>query len=539
MTEPHWELLLDDHILARSTGFDRVIHHPRARGVALPADKPWESSGIQPLYVERRADGSFILFYNAMWWDIDRAGEIKSQSMRNDRPHQVFSAIGMATSEDGIHWTKPNLGLIDAPAAVDRKRNAPFPSPVGTTRENNLGVPFIIAQDLARHGNVSDPEKRYAVRTSPEYLRAFHVASQEIPESSRGYFAREIPDFLHDPDWKSKLQDSGGDFNPRRHSLHYWDDQHSEWVTLDQGVAPHWLPSREIARFASKDLKSWTSSAVIYPDAADPHDLECYDEPMMMLPWCQEGLVFGLLGWFHSDRTHADSMPNLVSTPEHPNVWPWARKGTCEIRITISRDGGHTWDRTSSREAFIPHGTEADAYDRLLVWGPPPVRVDDEDWFYIYAANQDHLNTLNTPGQETYHHSGPRVAHVLLYTQKHNRYVSMRARSRGENLITKGVQVNGGTLQLNIDADHGAVRVGIASADPVPTFNGTVPSEAPHLRLKHMLPGFTFEDCEPIFANSTEHVVRFKTANVASLRGKSVCLLFEMTDADLYGFRFV
>jgi len=43
--EPHWELFLDDHIITRSTGFQRVLHHPQPRGIVIPADKPWETQG--------------------------------------------------------------------------------------------------------------------------------------------------------------------------------------------------------------------------------------------------------------------------------------------------------------------------------------------------------------------------------------------------------------------------------------------------------------------------------------------------------------
>ncbi len=58
------------------------------------------------------------------------------------------------------------------------------------------------------------------------------------------------------------------------------DSRHPEILAvkadLDQGVVPHWLPSREIARFASKDLLRWTSDACLYPYALDPHDFEIF-----------------------------------------------------------------------------------------------------------------------------------------------------------------------------------------------------------------------------------------------------------------------
>ena len=74
------------------------------------------------------------------------------------------------------------------------------------------------------------------------------------------------------------------------------------------------------------------------------------------------------------------------------------------MRITISRDGGLTWDRTSSREAWIPHGTEHDSYDRLVISALPPVHVGDKDWFYTEVLDGDHRaygTTSNRPSTIT------------------------------------------------------------------------------------------------------------------------------------------
>ena len=537
MKAGYWQLFLDDYIVARSTGFDRVVHHPRPMGVVIPADQPWETTGVAPIYVGRRDDGSFFAYYNAMWWDIDQANSLTG-NFKSDRAHHIFHRIAYATSEDGIHWHKPNLALVDGPAAVDGNKHAPYPSPQGTTRENNLGVPFIVVADLGTCGNVSDPNKRYALRFAPEQSGDAAGVGASWTHAPRGYFAGEIPDFINDENWRDKLVDSGGNFDPRRNLLHFRDDLHEEWVAMEQGAVGHWLPSREIARFASKDLINWTSQVVLYPDAEDSHLPHYYDEPMSLTPFCADGVVFGLLSWFHSDRTHPDGGPNLEASAEHPHVWPWCRKGTNEMRITISRDGGITWSRLVSRKAWIPHGTEEDSYDRLVIGALPPVRVGDEDWFYVSVINGDHLSTRNNPQQTPYYHGRTPKHQIALYIQKHNCYVSLTTRNQPEVLITKPVIVDGASLQLNVDASRGEVRVGIAAAEPVLTYGGTTPSTATHLLENRLLEGFTFDDCTPIYANSVEHTVQFKDkSNLESLNGCSVCLLFQMVNADLYGFR--
>lgn len=548
----NWQLFIDDHAIARGTGLDRVVHHPKARGVVIDADKPWETHSVQPNYFTRLVDGSFLASYNAHWWipntdarsstlaDVEYAeGAWRTRKPFDgpqDRDQQYVSVGCIATSKDGIHWEKPSLGRVDAPSGVDRKKYAPFPHPTGVSRENNVETPFALF-DLGQHGNVSDPDKRFAIRID-----------------GQGYFARELPDFLHDRDWKSKLVKADSTFSPRWNHLNFWDDQHQEWVAIVQNAVPHWLPSREIARFSSPDLKQWKSEIVLTPDPADPHEPGRYDEPMMLYPYYTEGVVLGLLSWFHSDRTSPDGGPVLdknspqvkdwkagwprPTTAENPFVWPWARRGVNELRITISRDGGRTWDRTSSRQAWVPHGTEEDSYDRLVIAPTVPVRVDDEDWFYVGVNDGDHLASRANARRDSYYHDRLRVGRIALYTQKHNRYVSLRTGSQRETLITQPFVVTGETLQLNVDASHGRVRVGIAEYQPVLTLKDTTYSLDPHLMEQNVLAGFTRDDCIPVETNSIEHVVEFQNgASLKALQGKKVVLFIEMQDANLYGFR--
>jgi len=103
-----WELFLDDHVIERSTGFRRVLHHPHPRGVVLPADKPWETLGTTPLYVGRRKDGTLECYYRAHWWEE-----------KADAPASM-DATAYAVSDDGIHWEKPVLNMREGPLAVDR-----------------------------------------------------------------------------------------------------------------------------------------------------------------------------------------------------------------------------------------------------------------------------------------------------------------------------------------------------------------------------------------------------------------------------------
>jgi hypothetical protein len=490
--EPHWHLFLDDHSITRSTGFQRVVHHPKPRGIVLKGDKPWETRGVTPLFVGPRQSGGFECYYRA------------------HGPQGSFDAY--AISEDGRQWEKPNLGLVSYDGS----------------QENNLS-PIGQPRDLFAHGNIRNPEKRFTL----------HYRGNPAPV----LFAAEPPDLLNDPDWKAKLVNSGG-FQPSHwNTLEFWDDIHNEWVAMRQ--APNHPPVRCGGRYASADLTNWNLEHFLYPDAHDSSDPRSFDEVYGIMSIHVEGLALGYAYWFHGDRTHPN--PNLYGdghnrpTTDEGLIGKSVSKGTMDVRLVTSRDGGQTWDRTISREAWIPHGTEQDSYDRLVRIDCPPLRMGEEDWFYCSGYDADH-----SAGNGYYHDRSNTEVTGTLYTQKHNRYVSLTAGNVPQILITKPIKVTGQTLQLNVDASRGNVQVGIGIDKLIAHQNGAWKFKAilPHWMVEdrweqtHLEDGFHFDDCLPIRDNCIEREVQFANSKLESLLGETVRLYIRVQDADLYGFRF-
>ncbi|NQZ68271.1 MAG: hypothetical protein HRT89_09380 [Lentisphaeria bacterium] len=539
----NWQLFLDDYVIQRSTGFQRVVHHPKDRGVVIPAEHAYEGLGVERAQVFRREDGRFEAHYVAKWWDPEADDAV--EAAKQDFIAYTSMAGAYAHSDDGIHWEKPNIRRVKAPKSSSLKNLSPVPVPDNYGTENNLGSPFAFIRDMSLHGNVDDPQKRFVIRLFSEDKPVMNVQSVHAPT---GYFAAEIPDFLNDPDWKSKLIPMDGTLNPRRHWLHFYDDIHDEWVAMEQGVVGHWLPCRDIARFSSKDLKHWVSDSVLNPDMDDSSLPHCYSEVHMLFPFFHEGIVFGLLDWMNSDRCFDYGGPSM-GNPEAPFGWPGnapiCRKGTLETRIVISRDGGKTWDRSSSREAWIPHGTEEDSINRLVYSYGPPVRVGDEDYFYMTVGDGDFLSVKISDRFAAYSHERMRKTQIALYTQKRDRYVSLRTRHVAEVLVTKPLLVDGDRLQLNVDASRGEVQVGIGIYESTPMLENCETyahyvqwSECKPQALRNLAEGFSISDCEPIHSNAIAHDVVFTDgADLSSLQGKTVRLFFRVTNADLYGFR--
>ena len=208
LPETRWHLFLDNHEITRSTGFQRVLHHPKPRGVVLEAEKPWETFGVTPWYVGRRKGGGYECYYQTLW---------------HERGMRVANRMAYAVSEDALIWEKPVLNLVEGPTQVGQQRRLARGLSLGSgdtndiyEKTNNI-LPCGHPRNLFLHGNVRDSEKRYALGLN-----------FGIPQ--RIAFCNELPDFINDPNWQEKLVDSGGFIHSQYTTLEYWDDLNQEWV---------------------------------------------------------------------------------------------------------------------------------------------------------------------------------------------------------------------------------------------------------------------------------------------------------------------
>ena len=109
------------------------------------------------------------------------------------------------------------------------------------------------------------------------------------------------------------------------------------------------------------------------------------------------------------------------------------------------------------------------------------------------------------------------------YALRLDGFVSVHAPLAGGDFVTKPFTFTGSRLEINYSTSAaGQMRVEIQNAD------GTA------------LPGFTLEDCEPIWGDHIARTVGWKGApDLAAFAGKPVRIRFEMSDADLFSIRFV
>ena len=97
------ELFVDDHLIDQLSGGAHLqMHKPQRRNVALVTNEPWEGNACPYRSFFRDGD-RYRLYYGAYQYEVAQGNQTY--------PHQPFTCY--AESADGIHWTKPKLGLVE------------------------------------------------------------------------------------------------------------------------------------------------------------------------------------------------------------------------------------------------------------------------------------------------------------------------------------------------------------------------------------------------------------------------------------------
>ncbi|MGH9343468.1 MAG: hypothetical protein ACRD19_06890, partial [Terriglobia bacterium] len=210
------QLFIDDLFIAEGRGVRLVVNHPSPTGErCLIADKPWESFAI--------------LAYNSIMQD---AGVLKLwyDTIANDGSRWCC----YATSQDGLHWEKPDLGIVAFNGRRDT--NIVFP-PERMTHEPNC---------VFKDTNPSCPDtERYKM-----------VANLHPPDGKMGTYVAASADGLH---WK--LMEDSPAFRPSdTNNICFYDPSISKYV----GYVRVWDPMRKVGRCVFDDITNWGKEQVVF-----------------------------------------------------------------------------------------------------------------------------------------------------------------------------------------------------------------------------------------------------------------------------------
>lgn len=469
------ELMLDDNLVERFVGKAELrLHHPVPQEIVLVHDAPWEGNGSGYHSVFQDADG-YRLYY--------RGWQLQVAEGKLIQPHPGVQCL--ALSPDGIHWTKPDLGLFEF--------------------------------DGSKHNNIVLPTGKIgAVDADAAHVAVFKDENPQCPPETRykaivrsrgpkGLLPFGSPDGIH---W-SPLSDgpviTEGAFDSQ--NLAFWDPIRKEYRAyfryFREGV-------RDILTATSPDFLHWSQPTPLeYPGAPKEHLYTNQIKPYYRAPHLFIGFPTRYI-----DRGWSDSMRALPD-PEHRQERSRVnqRYGTAitEGLLMTSRDGVtfHRWP-----EAFLRPGPERPG---TWLYGHQYIA-----WHVVETASSlpGAPRELSLYAPEGYW-MGPGNA-LRRYTLRLDGFVSVHAPMSGGEIVTKPITFTGNRLLLNFATSAaGSVRVEIQDAQGTP------------------IPGFTLAECPDLFGDAIERPVTWQENHtVRQLAGQPVRLRFVLKDADLYAFQF-
>lgn len=173
------------------------------------------------------------------------------------------------------------------------------------------------------------------------------------------------------------------------------------------------------------------------------------------------------------------------------------RRGAATDILFMTTRGGNQFDR-SFKESFIRPGLGQDGWANRANYAA----------IGIHQTGETEMSLFLTNGRR--------------YVMRLDGFVSVNAPLEGGEFLTKPLTFTGKELEINYATSAaGQMRVELQDASGA------------------ALPGFTLEECEPIWGDHVARVVKWKpAADLGALAGKEVRLRFEMSDADLFALKF-
>lgn len=398
-----WELFVDEYLIASKQNVALKLHEPVRREIVLTTSKPWE--GPTCAYFSVVQDGKKVrLYYRGSSGGAD---------------HSDAQLTCVVESDDGIHFTRPNLGLIEA--AGTKENNV-----IWRGVESHNFAPFLDTnpqtQPDARYkalGGVKLPGKNWQYGDTPGGLYAFASA-----------------DGIH---WR-KLQPepviTKGAFDSQ--NLAFWDAPQSRYACFSRIFTAD-TRLRAIQSSHSTDFLSW-SDGIPHRYAEGVPGEHFYTSATVPCPTAPH-LLLSFPKRFS---------PGRLKIPEHKI------KGVSDAVFMSSRDGVH-WDRPFLQAWVRPGPDQKNWTDRSNMTACGIYDGGDGEWS-LYIS-------------EHYRHPDHRIRRVTVRKQG---FASMNAQGghRGE-FTTHPIQFDGESLLLNYATSAvGFIQIEIQdeSGQPIPGF---------------------------------------------------------------------
>ena len=473
------DLFIDDHLIASMENVELLVHHPERKELTFIFDQPWEGDG-QNYFTVFQDDEKYRMYYHA--W-----GQFPSRPL----------TIAYAESDDGLHWVRPSLGICS----------------FNGSKENNI-VLDKVADSVECHD--FNPFWDRKPGTSPDAKYKAVGFGWSTDPAKNGLYAWKSPDAVH---W-TRIRDT-----PVLTNAPFDTQNVAFWSQLEQCYVLYYrhfrggvdvnAGTRIILKATSDDMIHWTPQGEIeFPEGEGPrHDAQFYTN--QILPYYRAPQLYIGFPARYVDRGVNETTKLLPGwEARQKRIAQEQRLGTTvtDSVFISSRDGLHF---RQSSDVFVKPGLRTDhnwCYgDNYLAWNVVETASLDDD----------SPRELSIFSVESYQTGGE--SRLRRYALRIDGFSSLHANSRAGTVVTKPIIFEGKELSLNVSTSAaGLVRVELLNADG---------SE---------IPGFNADDCDPIYGDSLDRRVTWKSnADLSAFAGKPIVLRFYLVEADIYSLQWV
>jgi len=390
------QLLFDDALMESREGFTTTMNPAiRTEGPVLIPEKTWE--------------------HNAIWWIIsvvDDEGVYKMWYDAWDEENQW--RLCYATSQDGIHWVRPSLGVIEYRGS----------------RDNNIVFERLTGGYHA--GSVfKDP-------SAPSWKRYKYIYGGGEPLKIYGAYS---PDGIR---WTPCAKEPIIPWYTDTQNVCFWDDGLRKYVAF---VRWNEKGYRAIGRTESEDFENFPPPVKVHePEEEERRGdsvpaMDLYNSAAVKYPYAANSYFMFPSAYYHD--------------PPH----------TMDVQLATSRDSIHF---TRWKETFVRMGLEGAFDSQRIYMAPGMLRVGDEIWMYYGGLSRPHPPHPQARPYPSRHGSVGRVRIRL------DGFVSQDAPRAVGHLTTVPLRFTGNRLEVNMDGSAGGwlkVEVLDESMNPIQGFS--------------------------------------------------------------------